>query len=130
MQDRKLQLYGISEWKFENQTDGRIEPGAQKYGVTGKIGPASRLEHMLMIAVQAEPQREIVNFGWLRQKSLDRVGGLVRGGESLDRLLMAAAFAPQHSRALSSALRASYAVRALSWKVRSAGQPSDAGSNR
>jgi hypothetical protein len=104
--------------------DNRVRPREsiiKRFRATPADGP----EHMVAIAVRAEPQREPMSFSCLEQDAIEQAQVTRGGPQSLDsplgKLLQSALFAKGQTRGLDDVEVDSHTVRQLTWRVIPAG---------
>jgi hypothetical protein len=115
--------YGITAYfpQIGFVENNRVDPTKQFLSPRAEVTPTDGPEHMVVIAVRAELQREPMNFSFLEQPSIERARGTPRTTPSLDsplgKLLQSAMFAEGATRGLSRASIDKHAVRRLTWSV-------------
>lgn len=101
--------------------DGRLGPGLDLFTRKARVTRSDAAEHMVAIAVRAEPQRMPVDFSCLCQPSIEKAQATRGAVQDLDtplgRLFKNALFARGGTRGLDCTSIDRHAVRVLSWKV-------------
>ncbi len=107
--------------------DNRLKPNrfSQSTLITprARVTPAPDLEHMVVIAVKAEPMKAPTEFGFLAQPSIERARGVAARqrdasiNSPLGQLLQRALYQEGDARGLSAAQLDEYATQVLSWRV-------------
>jgi hypothetical protein len=115
--------YGITSILPRSGTTdtNRIGPNQSLSTVTLEITPAHELEHVIAIAVRAEPQRPHAEFSSLAQDSLERARNIPGSEATLEspfgKLLQNAVFAEGATRGIKTADISRYSIRRLTWRV-------------
>ena len=111
--------YGISPYFPVRGRSNRIEAGASKEWKATVNAKTVGLEHMLVIAVQAEEGAEHADFTFLAQPALPRTRGVRRAGsQTLNAMFREAGFGKPRSRGLDGeAEKSKTSMRLFSWKV-------------
>jgi hypothetical protein len=115
--------YGITAMfpKAGDRGGNRLGPNQQVVPVRARVTKAAGKEHMVLIAVRAEPDRDAADFTCLAQSSLERARGSAGPTPGLDsplgKLLQNALFAAGETRGLDTSALESYVVRRVTWEV-------------
>jgi hypothetical protein len=113
--------FGITAYYPQPFVSNRMEPGQSRNSARARVTKTMGLEHILLIAVKAEPQKQPFDFSFLSQTGIERArstaGDAGAFNSPLGRLLQRSAFALGSKRGLEVTEIRNYVVRLISWKV-------------